>query len=126
MYTENYSNSKLTSKNKDLMATIEKREANRHKCKATIKWSYLGQSLHYDGNILNFSNIGIYIESKVAPRPGKTIWFRIEQRCFGCSIPELTDFLPTISVVDTKWMKLISDDSGDYYAFGLKYQQPGL
>ena len=63
------------------------------------------------------------MESKVAPKPGKTIWFRIEQRCSGCLNTESFDFLPTIGVVDTKWTKLICDSSVDYFAVGLKYQQ---
>lgn len=102
----------------------EKRHDFRHICLATTKWSYFGKSFANEGRILNFSNQGIYLETKVPPKPGTTVWYRVEKRFSGMAGSETSDFLPSIGILDTKWCKALSKDSGQGYGVGLKYQDP--
>jgi hypothetical protein len=111
-------------KKMDSIDPTEKRQENRHVCLSAVKWSYFGQSVAHEGRIVNFSNRGAYLESKVALKPGTVVWYRLEQSFSGCSSSESTEFLPTIAVVDTKWCRELSTDSGQCYGVGLKYHIP--
>lgn len=97
----------------------------RQACIARVKWSYTGQSFVNDARILNFNGRGIYLETNVAPKPGTTVWYRVDHHLSGCSGSEPSDLLQSIAIVDTKWTKELSDISGQLvYGVGLKYQFP--
>lgn len=102
--------------------SAEKRHAKRHECIANVKWSYTGQSFVNDGRILNFNDRGVYLETNVSPKPGTTVWYRVDQRLSECCKAEVSDFLHTIAIVDTKWTRELSDTSGQVYGVGFKYQ----
>jgi hypothetical protein len=54
--------------NEELEPNNEKRVHERSDCKGLTKWSYFNQSNRFDGELLNFSQKGIYFETSEADK----------------------------------------------------------
>ena len=47
----------------DDITIAEKRNTIRHKCEASIDWSYFNQGVYHEAKLLNFSKGGLYLET---------------------------------------------------------------
>jgi len=62
---------------KDDIKIAEKRKSVRHKCEASIEWSYFNKGNYFEAKLLNFSRGGLYFETAPDIMPGTTIVIRL-------------------------------------------------
>lgn len=111
-----------------MIKTTDKRTDKRHNCNAGIKWRRFnriefndGQENFYRARALNFSESGLYFESKYPLKPGITILFRIEVSDCRTLNLEGYECLRTISLAEVKWCRDLVKNGESYFGIGAKY-----
>ena len=108
-----------------LIKTTEKRTEERHACEARIKWTRItfnyGQEIFHHARVLNFSESGLYFESKYPLKAGITILFRIELSGCGASTLEDCECLRTTSLADVKWCRELVKNGEFSFGIGARY-----
>jgi len=99
----------------------EKRIHERSNCKGLIKWSYFNQSNSFIGELLNFSQNGIYFETSKAIKIGATLLIQ-----FTKYFPENLSsndkaMLRNVCIGQVKHSKEIIKDDSTCYGIGIKY-----
>jgi hypothetical protein len=106
----------------------DKRTDKRHGCDAGIKWTQFnriefnyGPKFFYHARVLNYSESGLYFESKYLLKPGMTILFRLEDSLCGASNFEDCECLRSISLADIKWCRDLVKNSESFFGIGARY-----
>ena len=111
-----------------MIKATDKRTEKRHACDTKLKWTPLnriafnhGQEIFNCARALNFSNSGLYLETKYRLKPGMTIFVRVEESICGVSNLQDCDCLRTISFADVKWCQKLVKNGESYFGIGAKY-----
>ena len=111
-----------------MIKTSDKRTDKRHECSARIKWrrfnrieSNYGPEIFYGASALNFSESGLYFESKYPLKPGITILFRLEASDCEVSNSEGFRSIRTISLAEVKWCRDLAGMGESYFGIGARY-----
>jgi hypothetical protein len=102
----------------------EKRRRVRHKCEATIKWSYFNKEVYFDAKLLNFSADGVYFETGYDLKPGATIFLKMDMVC-SSEIDSLAHERPrSVSLGEVKWQRDLSRSDQSFFGVGVRYPFP--
>jgi hypothetical protein len=106
------------------MAYSENRKNSRHRCNAPIKFSYFNKDDYFNGNIVNYCNRGVYMESEMAPTVGSTIFMRrIGQPADEKAHMVTNRNLRTLAIARIKWCRKLSKHD-EKYGIGVQYYGP--
>jgi len=102
----------------------EKRRSMRHKCQASIEWSYFNKDIYFDAKLLNFSESGVYFETAHDLKPKATIF--IKMNTFSPrKIDSLDHECPrSVSLGEVKWRINLSGSDQSCYGVGVRYPFP--
>lgn len=102
----------------------EKRRQVRHKCEATIEWSYFNKEVYFDAKLLNFSADGVYFETGHDLKPGATIFLKMDM----VSSIEIDSFVHerprSVSLGEVKWQTDLSRSGQSIFGVGVRYPFP--
>ena len=102
----------------------EKRKDLRHKCDASIEWSYFNKDVCFDAKLLNFSKSGVYFETGHDLKPGRTILLKMPMVA-SSRFSSLDDERPrSVSLGEVKWRTDLSGKDRSYYGIGVRYPFP--
>ena len=105
----------------DESKTGEKRRHNRHKCEASIEWSYFNTGVYYNAKLLNFSRGGVYIESAQDIMPGATIIIRLGKVLSRELDSEEHDYPRLVSLGEVTWRTVFSEGHPYHCGAGVRY-----
>lgn len=107
---------------------IEKRACGRRYCETDIFCTYFNTNFstnqYCDAKMFNYTQDGIYIESKAAFKPRTYIFIRDKGMSFQTAGASLLDGFRRIAVGEVKWCKEISGKGSYKYGMGVKYCDP--
>ncbi|MBW2438996.1 MAG: PilZ domain-containing protein [Deltaproteobacteria bacterium] len=83
------------------MKHIERRLNKRHDCEASAVCSYFNTNRSFDAHILNFSESGLYLESRESLKPGATLLIMLKKCENGFSANKST-CLRSLSLAEVK------------------------
>ena len=102
----------------------DKRRHVRHKCEATIEWSYFNKEIQFDAKLLNFSESGVYFETGHDLKPGATIFLKMKT-VSSCEINSFDHGRPrSVSLGEVKWHIDLSASDQSCYGVGVRYPFP--
>ncbi|NNL77480.1 MAG: PilZ domain-containing protein [Desulfobacterales bacterium] len=104
--------------------STEKRRQLRHKCEATIEWSYFNKDIYFDAKLRNFSEGGVYLETVHDLKPGATIFMKMNM-VSSIKIDSLNHKRPrSVTMGEVKWRIDLSESDQSYYGVGVRYPIP--
>ena len=99
----------------------EKRQNERYKCAATIKWSYFNRRDFHIAEVKNLSTNGLCFVSSHPVLPASTLVIRTENFNPHNSKTKNNIFLRTIYVADIKWCQEYKENNSYYYGVGVRF-----
>lgn len=111
-----------------MTAFKEKRSNPRHRCRLKAKCAHFIRSVFYGADVLNISDGGMYLETKLPAKPGVAMLVReILPSSTGDCEAESCRYSRTAAVAEvTRCHELISPDGRLTYGIGLKILQPNI
>ncbi len=107
--------------NAELEPDNEKRMNGRSDCKGIIKWSYFNRSNCFDGELLNFSQKGIYFETSAAIKTGATIFVQMTEYFPENLSSNDKKLLCNACIGEVKHCNEIPKEDSICYGVGIKY-----
>ena len=99
----------------------EKRTHERSDCKGLIKWSYFNNSKYFGGELLNFSQKGIYFETPKAVKTGTNILIHLT-KIFPENLSESDkEMLRNVCIGEVKHCNKILRNHSTRYGVGIQY-----
>ena len=99
----------------------DKRSHLRHNCNGRIEWSYLNKDGCFDGDLINFSESGIYFETDFELRPGATILLRVKKISTVDDNDQIRLHPRLISLGEVKWGTHSIKRDRTRYGVGVRY-----
>ncbi len=99
---------------------IEKRRQVRHKCEATIEWSYFNKDMYFDAKLLNFNESGVYFETGHDLKLGATIFMKMKMVSLSKINSRYHEHPRSVSLGEVKWRIDLSGSDQSCYGVGVR------
>lgn len=101
-----------------------KRVYDRYDCTFSISCARLNSVRYTQGRMLNYSQDGMYFESRSALPPGMSILIRVQKDLTGDRACGIREEFKSLALGEVKWCEEIIKEDSVYYGVGVKYYPP--
>lgn len=110
-----------SGRERGMMCQDENRMEERFQCMANVLYSHFNSDRYVNTRVLNFSNIGAYMESDRFIKPGSSLLIRLNNIQAQAIPADKNVFLKTTVLAEVKWCSEISNRTEFQYGIGLRY-----
>jgi len=104
-------------------ALYSKRVCDRYDCCFSISYARFNSTQYFQGRMVNYSQGGLYLESKEAIRPGASIIIRVQYNLDADSASKVREGFRSLTLGEVKWCKELILEASPYYGVGVKYYE---
>jgi len=102
----------------------EKRKHKRCACEAEITYCFYNTETCRTATSFNYSQGGMYFETRSPLRPGASIHLQMQQMPFCAPCIENCGPQRTVALAEVKWCKEFQDRDELHYGVGVRYHKP--
>jgi hypothetical protein len=107
-----------------MTALHSKRVCDRYDCCFSISGAYFNSTKYFQGRMANYSQGGLYFESKLALQQGTSLLIRVHKSLDADTAFKVREGFRSVALGEVKWCKELISEGSIYYGVGIKYYEP--
>jgi hypothetical protein len=101
-----------------------KRAYDRYDCCFSISCARFNSTRSIQGRMMNYSQNGLYFESKSALLQGMSVLVRVQKNLAADTACEIKEGFRSLALGEVKWCEEFISEGSVYYGVGVKYYLP--